>query len=147
MRLNDLQPAKGAKKKKRIVGRGVGSRGAFSGAGMNGQRSRSGGSKGSTFEGGQMPLHRRLPKRGFNNFIFRKEYSVINIEDIARFNVEKVDIEYLKSVGYLSSNDAKVKLLGQGKIERPVKIIVHRASASAIDKITKAGGSVEELEK
>ena len=94
-----------------------------------------------------MPLHRRLPKRGFNNFLFRTEYSVINICDIERFNVEKVDIDYLKSVGYLSNKKAKVKLLGKGEVSKPVKVIVHKASASAIEKIKKAGGSVEALEK
>ncbi|HPG32023.1 MAG TPA: 50S ribosomal protein L15 [bacterium] len=147
MRLNDLKPAAGSKRKKKIVGRGVGSRGAFSGKGMNGQLARSGGGKNASFEGGQMPLHRRLPKRGFNNFLFRTEYSVINICDIERFNVEKVDIDYLKSVGYLSNKKAKVKLLGKGEVSKPVKVIVHKASASAIEKIKKAGGSVEALEK
>jgi len=146
MKLNGLKPAAGSKKKKKIVGRGVGSRGAFSGKGMNGQLARSGGGKSAAFEGGQMPLHRRLPKRGFNNFLFRIEYSVINISDIARFNVDAVDIEYLKSVGYLSNKNAKVKLLGKGEISKPVKVKVHKASASAIEKIKKAGGIVEAID-
>ena len=147
MKLNELRPAAKSKKKRKIVGRGNGSRGSFCGKGMNGQLSRSGGGKGAGFEGGQMPLYRRLPKRGFKNALFKKVYSVINIGDLEKYGVDTIDVEYLKSVGYVSGQDPKVKLLADGEITKLIKVKVHKASAKAIEKITKAGGSVEEIEK
>ncbi len=146
MDLSQLTPGKNSNTPRKIVGRGNGSRGSFSGKGMNGQRSRSGGSKGAGFEGGQMPLHRRLPKRGFTN-IFRKEYTVINVEDLNKYNVDEINLEFLYNAGITSKKDERIKLLGEGKIQKSVKITVHKASKSAIDKINKAGGTVEVLEK
>jgi len=147
MDLSQLKPGKGSNRKKKIVGRGNGSRGSFSGGGMNGQRSRSGGSKGAGFEGGQMPLHRRLPKRGFSHKIFKKLYTVINVGAINRYDTDKIDAEFLYSVGIISKKDERIKLLADGEILKPVKIMVHKASKKAIEKVIKAGGTVEVLEK
>jgi len=143
MRIHDLSPQKGARKARKRVGRGPGSgHGKTACRGHKGQKARSGGYVRPGFEGGQMPLQRRLPKRGFTN-LFRVEYKAVNIRDLARFGADAtVGLDELSSAGLIGKNDL-VKLLGQGDIEHPVRIQVHRVSQSARDKIESAGGAVE----
>jgi len=144
MRLNDLSPIKDSKKKKKRIGRGPGSgHGETSCKGSKGQKARSGASIRPGFEGGQMPLHRRMPKRGFNN-IFKKYYEIINIRDLERLgNISSVDIDILKNSGLIKSEKNIVKLLGDGEISFPIQIRIHNATKSAIDKIEAVGGKVE----
>jgi large subunit ribosomal protein L15 len=144
MKINDLSPSKGSRKDRKRVGRGVGSgHGKTSCRGSKGQKSRSGGSVPTWFEGGQMPIQRRLPKRGFIN-IFKKEYSLINIRDLSKFKSDAtIDSESLLEVGLIKKSQDKVKLLGQGEISFPLTIKVHKISKSARDKIESAGGKVE----
>jgi large subunit ribosomal protein L15 len=144
MKIHDLAPSRGSKKRRKRVGRGPGSgHGKTSCRGSKGQNSRSGGGVPPGFEGGQMPLQRRLPKRGFTN-IFRKHYTVINIRDLARFEATRdLDPEALKVAGLLKKKSSLIKLLGMGEITSPVNVKVHRASKSAIEKIEAAGGKVE----
>ncbi len=141
-----LKPAAGATRKRRRVGRGQGSGiGGTCGRGHNGQRSRSGGGVKAGFEGGQMPLQRRLPKRGFTN-IFRTEYSVVNLKDLSRFtDVGVVDPDLLVKVR-LAKKGQPVKVLGMGELEKPLTLRVHKISSSAAKKVEKAGGKVELLE-
>jgi large subunit ribosomal protein L15 len=148
MRLEDLAPAPGARKKKKRVGRGSGSGlGKTAGRGTKGQNSRSGGGVPPWFEGGQMPLQRRVPKRGFSN-PFRKVYAVLNIQDLARFaDHEEIGPELLATAGVLKKKYCGVKLLAEGEIERAVTVRVHKASAAAIEKINAAGGRVELISK
>lgn len=144
MRIHDLSPAKGSRKKRKRVGRGPGSgHGKTSCRGHKGQKARSGGNIPPGFEGGQMPLQRRLPKRGFTN-IFKKHYTLVHLRDLKRFSQDaNIDTEALKNAGLLKSVKDKVKLLGNGEISHPVVIKVHKASQSAIEKIQAAGGKVE----
>jgi large subunit ribosomal protein L15 len=144
MRLNELSPANGSKKKKKRLGRGPGSgHGGTSCKGHKGQKARSGASIRPGFEGGQMPLHRRMPKRGFTN-IFRNEYEIVNIRDLDRFKtLSSVDIDTLKNSGLIKSQKCLVKLLGDGEISFPIQIKVHKATKTAIDKIESTGGKVE----
>jgi large subunit ribosomal protein L15 len=144
MRLNDLSPASGSKKRKKRIGRGPGSgHGGTATKGHKGQKARSGASIRPGFEGGQMPLHRRAPKRGFNN-IFKKEYEIINIKDLDRFKTApSVDIDILKKSGLVKGDRAIVKLLGDGEIGFPIQIKVNGATKSAMEKIQAAGGSIE----
>jgi len=143
MRIHDLSPQKGARKARKRVGRGPGSgHGKTSCRGHKGQKARSGGYVRPGFEGGQMPLQRRLPKRGFTN-LFRVEYKAVNIRDLARFGSDAtVGLDELSRAGLIGKND-RVKLLGQGDIEHPVRIQVHRVSQTAREKIESAGGTVE----
>ena len=143
MRIHDLSPQKGARKARKRVGRGPGSgHGKTSCRGHKGQKARSGGYVRPGFEGGQMPLQRRLPKRGFTN-LFRVEYKAVNIRDLARFGADAaVGLDELSRAGLIGKND-RVKLLGQGDIEHPVRIQVHRVSQTAREKIESAGGTVE----
>ncbi|HQI01600.1 MAG TPA: 50S ribosomal protein L15 [Deltaproteobacteria bacterium] len=143
MNLSNLTPAPGSKKIKR-VGRGNASgRGGTSGRGHKGQKARSGASVPGWFEGGQMPIYRRLPKRGFKN-PFRREYAVINIKDLADFEAGSVvDLAALKLKGKIRSSDMSVKLLAQGDIAVALTVRLDKASQSALDKIVKAGGSFE----
>ena len=143
MRIHDLSPQKGARKARKRVGRGPGSgHGKTSCRGHKGQKARSGGYVRPGFEGGQMPLQRRLPKRGFTN-LFRVEYKAVNIRDLARFGSDAtVGLDELSRAGLIGKND-RVKLLGQGDIEHPVRIQVHRVSQTARGKIESAGGTVE----
>jgi len=136
-------PPKGSRKKRRRIGRGEGSgRGKTAGRGTKGQNSRSGGGVALGFEGGQMPLHRRIPKRGFTN-IFKKQYEIINIKDLSRFKSgEIVDQTILFEAG-LVREDKAVKILGVGDISYPLNIKVSKASKAARDKIESAGGKVE----
>jgi large subunit ribosomal protein L15 len=146
MKLSDLKPIVGAMKARKRVGRGTGSgHGTTAGYGNKGQRSTSGGTKAKGFEGGQMPLTRRIPKRGFKN-PFRKEYSLINVGDLAVFKgKEKVNIEDILQAGCVKKMKDGVKLLSDGEIDFPIKIAVHKASQRAIEKIQAQGGEVEVL--
>jgi large subunit ribosomal protein L15 len=146
MKLSDLKPIAGAIKARKRVGRGTGSgHGTTAGYGNKGQRSTSGGTKAKGFEGGQMPLTRRIPKRGFKN-PFRKEYSLINVGDLSVFKgKEKVNIEDILQAGCIKKMKDGVKLLSDGEIDFPIKISVHRASQKAIEKIQAQGGEVEVL--
>ncbi|MFH1147634.1 MAG: 50S ribosomal protein L15 [Pseudomonadota bacterium] len=143
MSLNDLRPAKGAKKNRKRIGRGESSgQGKTAGKGSKGQKARSGGNVAPGFEGGQMPLQRRLPKRGFKN-IFRKEYAIVNIRDLARCEVSEISPEEMKQAGLIKKNDKLVKVLGVGEIDKAVSLSAHKISKAALDKIQKAGGKVE----
>lgn len=146
MKLSDLKPSIGSTKSRKRVGRGTGSGlGTTAGYGNKGQRSTSGGTKGKSFEGGQMPLTRRIPKRGFKN-PFRVEFAVIKIEDLQRFKgKEQVGIQDIIEAGFVKKIMNGVKLLSDGEIDFPIKITVHKASKKAIEKITAQGGSVEVL--
>lgn len=143
MKLHDLSPAKGSTKTKKRIGRGPGSgTGKTAGKGHNGQRSRSGYSRRAGFEGGQMPLVRRLPKRGFTN-IFRVEYAVINVRDLGDLEGE-VTPETLADRGMIKRGRL-VKVLGDGEMENKIDVKAHKFSKSAREKIEKAGGTCEEL--
>jgi len=144
MKLHELSPAKGSRKKRKRVGRGPGSgHGKTSCRGHKGQKARSGGGPARGFEGGQMPLQRRLPKRGFTN-LFRKEYNIINVEDLNRFDANaEVDAVALKEKGLIRKKKDGVKLLGNGQMEHPVVIKVQRASRVAREKVEAAGGKIE----
>src|SRR4030042_1612925 len=127
MELYNLEIPRGAKKKRKRVGRGPGSgHGKTSCRGHNGQRSRSGYSLKRGFEGGQMPLHRRIPKRGFTN-IFKKEYCVLNVEDLRRFQPgEIVNIETLKEKGFIKHVSDRVKILGRGDLKQALTVFAHK---------------------
>lgn len=149
MRLDELKPAPGSKHRRRIVGRGIGSgHGAQSGRGMKGQRSRSGFSGMAGFEGGQIPLIRRIPKRGFRHTAFRLDQAVVNVGDIAkRFEgKDSVTLEALSESGLFKGAEF-VKVLGDGEISKPLTIQAHAFSKSAREKIEKAGGKVEILKR
>ncbi len=144
MRLNNLSPMKGSVKKKKRVGRGPASgHGKTSCRGHKGQKSRSGGRIRPGFEGGQMPLQRRLPKRGFKN-IFKKEYELINIRDLKAFDPgTDLDAAAFKDAGIIRGTKDGVKLLGAGEISYPLKIKIDRVSKKAREKVEAAGGKVE----
>ena len=146
MKLNELSPPKGSRKDPKRLGRGVGSgTGKTAGRGTKGLNSRSGGGVRPGYEGGQMPLHRRLPKRGFAN-IFRKNIAVINIRDLKRFDKGSVvDEAALIQAGLVSGKRDGIKLLGQGEIDYALDIKIHKISKSAREKIEAAGGKVEVL--
>lgn len=137
--LANLKPAEGAIKNRRRVGRGPGSgRGKTSGRGSNGSRSRSGYSLGHGFEGGQMTLIRRIPKRGFTN-IFKKEYNIINLDDIDRINLDEFKYEDYFKQKLARKVGAQVKILGKGELKRKVKIYAHKFSEAALEKIKNSG--------
>ena len=144
MRLDELQPAEGSKFAPKRVGRGIGSgNGKTSGKGHKGQNARSGGGVRPGFEGGQMPLYRRLPKRGFKN-IFAKQYVSINVEDLERFeNGTEVTPELLKETGVISKVLDGVKVLGRGELSKKLTVKAVKFSESAKEKIEKAGGKAE----
>jgi len=144
MRLNELKPAAGSKKKRKRVGCGPGSgHGKTACRGHKGTQSRTGNTLKAHYEGGQMPLQRRLPKRGFTN-IFRVEYQVINVSDLDRFDADAtVDIDALLERGLIRHLNNKVKLLGDGELKKPLKITVHACSASAKEAVEKAGGEIK----
>jgi large subunit ribosomal protein L15 len=144
MRLDELQPSPGSKHKRKRVGRGTGSgHGKTACRGHKGQRSRSGAKISPAFEGGQMPLVRRLPKRGFTN-IFQKPWAIVNIRDLARFPAETVvDGEALFKAGLIKKNDSRIKLLGQGAISVPLTVRVQGVSGQAKEIIEAQGGKVE----
>lgn len=146
MRLHDLQPAPGSQTKAKRLGRGTGSGlGKTSGKGHKGAKARSGGGKGPGFEGGQMPLMRRIPKSGFKN-PFRKEYAVVNVSALERFeDGAVVTIDLLRAVGLVNAVRDGVKVLGNGDLTRKLTVQVNRFTASAKEKIEKAGGKAEEV--
>ncbi len=144
MRLQDLGPPKGAKSSRKRVGRGTGSGlGKTAGRGTKGQKSRSGGGTAPWFEGGQMPLQRRIPKRGFTN-IFKKSFSIINVKDLERFAPgTTIGPEQLIQAGLVATAQDGIKLLADGEVTHPFTVQVHKASAAATSKIEAAGGRVE----
>jgi large subunit ribosomal protein L15 len=138
--LSNLKPAKGAIKKRKRIGRGQGSGyGKTAGRGMNGQKSRSGYSRKRGFEGGQMPLVRRVPKRGFTN-IHRKEYNVVNLDSIEKIGLTKMELDDFYKKKLAKNRRLGIKILGNGEVSRKIEIHAHRFSKSAIDKIEKKGG-------
>jgi large subunit ribosomal protein L15 len=149
MKLHDLRPASGAKKKRTRVGRGISAgKGKTAGRGTKGQGARAGGGKGPYFEGGQLPLARRLPfKRGFTN-IFRTEYQEVNVDDLAaRFDAgDEVTPATLAARRLVRDADKPVVILGRGELDKKLTVKAHRFSKSAQQKIEAAGGSVEQLE-
>jgi len=146
MRLEELKPKEGSRKKRKRIGRGTGSgHGTTATKGHKGQRARSGGAKGKEFEGGQMPLSRRIPKRGFKN-PFRKEYSLVKVGDLKLFRgKDTVGIEDFIEAKLVKRMKAGVKLLSDGEIDFPITVRVHKASRKAIEKVESQGGKVEVL--
>jgi large subunit ribosomal protein L15 len=144
MKIQDLSPAIGSRKKRKRVGRGPGSgHGKTACRGHKGQKARSGGGVPPGFEGGQMPIQRRLPKRGFTN-PFKKKYELINLKDLNVFEPNtKIDVEFLTIHGLIKNVKDGIKLLGEGEISKPLVLKVNKASKSAILKIEAAGGTVE----
>ncbi|NCB48295.1 MAG: 50S ribosomal protein L15 [Clostridia bacterium] len=148
MNIQSLKPAENSRFKQKRLGRGIGSGlGKTSGKGMKGQNSRSGGGVRVGFEGGQMPLIRRLPRRGFNNKIFAKEYSIVNVADLNKFDDKSVvDADALIQTGILSKIEKYgVKILGNGKLEKSLTVKASKFSVAAKEKIEKANGTVEEV--
>jgi large subunit ribosomal protein L15 len=147
MELSNLKPKKGARHAKKRVGRGPGSgHGKTSGRGEKGQKSRSGFSRQMGFEGGQMPLHRRLPKRGFTN-IFKKNYAVVNLSDLERFdNGATVDEAALRQAGLVKGQNDGIKVLGNGKLSKKLTVSATKFSATARQSIEAAGGTVQEIQ-
>jgi len=145
MKINSLAPARGARKQGKRVGRGIGSGlGKTAGKGSNGQKARSGGTKGIGFEGGQMPITQKMPKRGFNN-IFRTEYEIVNLKDLVRFESgSQVDPAALAAKGLVRKH-ARVKILGVGEAPRQLNVRAHKFSKSATEKLVAAGGKAEVL--
>lgn len=142
MRLEELKPSQGSRKKSKRVGRGPGSgSGKTAGKGHKGQKARSGGVKGPGFEGGQMPLQRRLPKRGFTN-IFRKEYAVVNLRDLAAMS-GTINPETMMEQGLVKNPKDGIKVLGVGELKSGITVRAHKFSKSAVDKIQAAGGKAE----
>ncbi len=144
MKLFSLKPIKSGTRSKKRPGRGNGSGlGRTAGRGEKGYHARSGSKNRSWFEGGQMPIHRRLPKRGFSNSIFRKTYQVVNLQAINELGLETVDAQILQEKGLVRSALQPIKILGDGNIETSVNITASCFSKSAKEKIEQAGGSVE----
>ena len=147
MGLNNLKPAEGSKFERKRVGRGPGSgNGKTAGRGNKGAQSRSGWKYKRGFEGGQMPLHRRVPKRGFTN-IFRTEYDVVNLDQLEKL-FEKgatVTVDALRDLGIVSSRTAKVKVLARGEMTKALTVQAHKFSGKAAEKIAAAGGKVEAI--
>jgi large subunit ribosomal protein L15 len=145
MNLSNIRAPKKSSEKRKRVGRGMGSgMGKTSTRGHKGQRSRSGSRMMRGFEGGQMPLHRRLPKRGFTN-IFRKEFTVVNLEKLAALGESTINPDVLRKAGVIKTKHP-VKILGDGKLTAAITVQAHKFSKSAQDKITKAGGKFEVLQ-
>jgi len=143
MNLSNLRAPRKASENKKRVGRGMGSgMGKTSTRGHKGQRSRSGSRMMRGFEGGQMPLHRRLPKRGFTN-IFKTEYEVVNLERLGSLGESEITPEVLRKAGVVRSKNTLVKVLGQGELSSAISVHAHKFSKSAREKIEKAGGKVE----
>ena len=142
MKLSELRAVPGSRKNRKRIGRGAGSgTGKTSGRGQKGQKSRSGGSPHPWFEGGQMPLYRRLPKRGFTN-IFRKEYEIVNVAHLAGLGMKNpITPEVMKGKRMIRKVDS-VKILGNGELSEAVTVHAQKFSRSAVDKIEKAGGKV-----
>lgn len=147
MKLHELKYTEGSKKNRKRVGRGTGSGyGLTAGRGENGQKSRSGGSIRQGFEGGQNPLYRRLPKRGFSNAPFKKVFTTINVEKFNRFNDgDVVTVEMLLEMGMISKTNDGVKVLGNGQLDKKLTIKAHKFSKTAVAAIEAKGGTVEVL--
>jgi len=145
MKLHELKKNPGATHSKKIVGRGPGSGlGKTSGKGHKGQNARSGGGVNPVFEGGQLPLYRRLPKRGFSNAKFKTEYAVINVSDLDKFEEGTVITpELLKEVGMVKKQLAGIKVLGNGEITKKITIRAHRFTSSALRKLEESGSKAE----
>jgi len=145
MNLSNLRAPRKANENKKRVGRGMGSgMGKTSTRGHKGQGSRSGSSLMRGFEGGQMPLHRRLPKRGFTN-IFKIEYEVVNLDRLAGLNESEITPESLRKAGVVTKKSSLVKVLGQGELSKALTVHAHKFSKSAQEKIEKAGGKINVL--
>lgn len=144
MQLHNLKPRPGSRHRRKRLGIGESSgHGKTSGKGHKGQKARSGGSIRLGFEGGQMPLIRRLPKRGFNNAAFKKEYAIINLDDLNRFEAgSTINEAFLREAKFVRGKVAGLKILGRGELDRGLTIEADKVSASAREKIEKAGGSV-----
>ena len=144
MKLHELSPALGSKKVRKRIGRGAGSgTGKTAGKGHKGQNARSGGGVRPGFEGGQMPLQRRVPKRGFNN-IFATKYAIVNVGDLDRFeDGSEVDAALLKSVGLIKKEYDGLKILGNGELKKKLTVVATKFSASAKEKIENLGGKAE----
>jgi large subunit ribosomal protein L15 len=148
MSLNNLKPAPGSKFNRKRVGRGPGSgNGKTAGRGHKGAQSRSGYSYKRGFEGGQMPLHRRVPKRGFNNTDFRMEYAVVNLDQLEKtFDAgATVTPDSLREAGLVRDRQARIKLLGRGALSKALTVQVHKFSGTAAEKIAAAGGRADAL--
>ena len=145
MKLHELRPSEGAFKTSKRLGRGTGSGlGKTSGKGHKGQNARSGGGVRPGFEGGQLPLFRRLPKRGFSNAMFKVEYATINVSDLEKFeDGAVVTPELLKEMGILKKQLSGVKVLGNGELTKKLTVKAHKFSTSAIEKIESIGGKAE----
>lgn len=145
MNLGNLKPAKGATKKTKRIGRGIGSgHGKTSTKGHKGQHARAGAKFRAWFEGGQMPLQRRIPKTGFKN-IFRREYQVVNVGDLGRVSKAKVLPEDLLKARLIRKRNVPLKILGNGELSKPMEVSAHAFSKSAVQKIEAAGGKVVRL--
>ena len=144
MKLHELRAVPGATKAPKRKGRGTATgQGKTAGRGMNGQKSRSGGGVRPGFEGGQMPLYRRIPKRGFTN-IWRTEYTVLNVEDLNRFDADTVVTpELMKEIGMVKQVKDGIKILGNGTLEKNLTVKAHKFSKTAVEKIESAGGKAE----
>ena len=147
MELGKLKPKKGSRHAKKRVGRGPGSgHGKTSGRGEKGQKSRSGYKSKLGFEGGQMPLHRRLPKRGFTN-IFKEEFAIVNLSDLERFDAgSTVDTKAVREMGLVKGAPKKLKVLGNGEITKKLTVNADKFSKTAREKIEAAGGTCQEIE-
>lgn len=145
MQLHDVKAAPGARRERKRLGRGIGSGlGKTAGRGQKGQLARSGGKPGPYFEGGQMPIQRRLPKRGFNNARFAKVYSIVNVSDLARFEAGSVVTpEVLLESGLIRQIRDGVKILGDGELTTALTVQAHAFSKAAVEKIEAAGGKAE----
>ena len=144
MKLGDLKPAKGATHTKKRVGRGNGSGlGRNAGRGDKGYHSRSGSKHRPWFEGGQTPLHRRVPKRGFSNFLFKKEFQIVNLSDLNIIQSEEINPAVMKENGLVKYSLRPIKILGDGEIDKKMNVTASAFSSSAKSKIEKAGGTVE----
>ena len=145
MKLHELRPAPGSRKRPKRIGRGIGSgHGKTATKGHKGLLARSGGGKRPGFEGGQMPLKRRVPKRGFTN-IFREDWDIVNLRDLERLGIDEVTPAILMQKGLVRTDARRIKVLGEGNITRPISIQAHRFSNSAAAKIQAAGGRPEVL--
>lgn len=142
MNLSEIRPPKGQVKNKRRLGQGMGTgRGKFAGRGAKGAKSISGYSRMRGFEGGQMPLHRRLPKRGFSNAMFKTTYAIINVATLNDLAGDSFDVQSLMAAGVIKKLEDGLKVLANGEITRAITVTAHHFSAAAKEKIEKAGGT------
>ena len=142
MKLGNLKPASGSTRSRKRVGRGHGSGlGRSAGRGDKGYHSRSGSKHRPWFEGGQMPLHRRVPKRGFSNFLFKKEYQIVNLSDLELIESEEINPFILKEKGLVKYALRPIKILGDGDFKKKINITASAFSSTAVQKIEKAGGT------